>query len=327
MVLIFKGVTTMSNMNSEILNLIKIGKTLNEISTATNLSNRQIFQRIKQLEMSGYNFDRTYFYNNGDITYSINKTLYNQDKNKRIIVNDRCKEFKAVVISDLHIGSELESLQALNLVYDYCVKKGINIIINAGDIINGSFGVKNKYDDLDDQIKHLLKNYPHDRNILNFVCLGNHDFDLLRKKGKNLETILHNNRHDIIPLGYSEGIINIRNEKIIVRHPINNERYEEYGRALYLKGHTHKMMIKKSKNLLVHVPTLSNIHGHNPNLYPSFLHMTIRINNDGYFQVINLEQLSVNNEIYKISETDFTFQSKSSPKRKVLQYQKSKQHW
>lgn len=211
-----------------------------------------------------------------------------------------------MLISDLHIGCAQERLDALNQTYEYCIKNGINIIINAGDLINGrKIGPysKNKIDNYEDQIKYLLKNYPFDKNILNFTCLGNHDIDALQKEGINLATVLHNNRHDIIPLGYAEGIIGIKGEKIVVRHPISVCNNEEIKPYFVIKGHSHKMSVDKGpESFSITVPNLSDLSFPHSCFAPSAVEMTIKFSNN-LFSYVYLKQLVfINNDLYTINE-------------------------
>ena len=56
----------MTSENERLLKNIKEEKTVNQISLDMNISNKKIFQRIKNLSVNGYSFSRHYFYN-GDI--------------------------------------------------------------------------------------------------------------------------------------------------------------------------------------------------------------------------------------------------------------------
>ena len=47
-----------------------------------------------------------------------------------------------------------------------------------------------------------------------------HDISPLKVYGQNLMTILNNYRHDLVTIGYCEGLINVKNEAIVLSHPI-----------------------------------------------------------------------------------------------------------
>ena len=65
-----------------------------------------------------------------------------------------------------------------------CEIMTLHIIINGGDLIDGSFskGVQ-KIDDPICQLDYVIKNYPFDKRILNLICLGNHDFFFIQVWG------------------------------------------------------------------------------------------------------------------------------------------------
>ena len=184
------GGIIMSETNQKIMNMILQNASVNEISKATGLSNKQLFYRLNMLRVKGYNFSRKYYYD-GEIVYKLQKGFDNP-KEISLLTSPSDKEFKAVFISDLHLSNKHDRVDLLNQIYDFCAKEGIHIIINGGDIIDGFLGFENlkKFKTIEEQINYFLKHYPYDKNILNFTCLGNHDYDVLEKVGQNLETIL-----------------------------------------------------------------------------------------------------------------------------------------
>lgn len=231
----------MNESTLKLLELLKQEKTANEIAKELKISNKQLFKRLLKLKNIGFDFKRKYYYN-GDIVYSLYNDVPLQSQNSvDIITSPEEQEFEAIVISDLHIGSTDERLDLLNKIYDYCVKNNIHTIFNAGDIIDGMFGRCDKmHDNIFDQIEYAIEKYPFDKRILNYAVLGNHDFNPLLKNGKDLALVLQNYRHDIIPVGYGTAEINIKNDKIVLRHPLlvsNNEYTNEYKHVFMLKGH------------------------------------------------------------------------------------------
>jgi len=215
----------MSETNQKILDMILKNASCNEIASATGLSNKQLFHRLNMLKIKGYNFSRKYYYD-GEITYKLNKG-FQKEKEISLLTSSKDTKFKAVFLSDLHICNEKERLDVFYNVYDFCIKEGINIIINAGDLIDGLLGVNNKkFNTIEEQIEYALKIHPYDKNILNFICLGNHEYDALENSGQNIESVLLNRRHDIVPLGYGIGTLNIKNDKN-TPIPLNTKRKSE----------------------------------------------------------------------------------------------------
>ena len=64
----------MTESNKQILELIKLNASLNEISEITGLSNKQIFYRLNQLKNQGYSFQKKYYYT-GDIVYNLENSI------------------------------------------------------------------------------------------------------------------------------------------------------------------------------------------------------------------------------------------------------------
>lgn len=227
-----------------LLKLINEGKTIKEISEETNFSHKKIWTMLSLIKNKGFEFDRVIHYN-GDIIYNPKKTFIETPNNSvDLITSHEDKDIEAIVISCLHIASIMERPDLLTDLYEYCAKEGINIIMIAGDLIDGTFGKYDKiYDNVSDQIDYLLKVFPFDKNILNFVTLGDHDLSALENYGQDIRKVLENYRHDIVSLGYGVGQINIKNDFVLLRHrcpKFDCMMQNELSKCLALDGHTHK---------------------------------------------------------------------------------------
>ena len=310
----------MMEKNKLIVDMILKNATANEIASATGLTNKQLFYRLNMLKMNGYDFFKKY-YNDGEITYTINNDIKEKDNNTSIITSSKDAKIDMVLISDLHLTHKLERLDLLNEVYDFCIKEGIHIIINCGDILDGFLGrdEDKKFLSSADQIEYLLKNYPFDKNILNFTCLGNHDYSILKKTGQNLENILLNYRHDIVPLGYGLGKLNIKNDVIMVRHPktpISNPQ-GSINNGFIISGHTHEAKNLSDKNLLhIYLPPLSDLKI-NENTLPGFVRATISFSN-GHFCHGCFQQYIFLDKMYKVNESRYNLGSKEKGKSMII---------
>lgn len=303
----------MIDYNKRIIELINNGRTLNEISTQLGLTHPQIYTRLKTLQIHGFEFVRIYFYD-GNIKYiPMNKVSDTNRDGIDLITKNTDQQIKIMLISDIHLGSKYDDINLLNKIYDYCITNNINIIINAGDIIDGiSLGKEKRIKSFERQIDYLIKHYPFDKNIINFICLGNHDIDSFTTNNQDISTILYNFRHDLVSLGYGLGNINIKNESIYIKHNIsgfNNSHIP--SESLILLGHSHKASIYPNGNLYVHIPTLSNINNET-NGFPGAMIMNITFKN-GYFKVGHFEQLIIADKIYKVNE----FISELLPNRNI----------
>ncbi len=243
----------MSDLTNKIINLIKEGHTANEISKELNLSNKQIFNILNTIKSKGINYKRKY-YSNGEIMYLENNTFDSINREKTLITDINETKVTFMGISDTHIGSVYERIDLLNKVYEYCVLNNIHLVINCGDLIDGiTFGAEKKYNEPMKQIDYFLKVYPFDKSILTFALLGNHDADTYINFGINFEDVINSYRHDIVSLGYQDGALIIKNDKIFFNHPIDNTILKNYtkinseyiGKKLVFAGHSHYMSLKE----------------------------------------------------------------------------------
>lgn len=261
------------DLKAQLLELIKLGTNNNEICKNLNLNEKQLYNLLLELKNNGMMMSRKY-YSDGSIKY---KRIYSLSdlKNdsalcdeKAIITDSKEDRVKFLVISDLHFGNTLERIDLVNRAYEYCVKNGINIILACGDLIDGSFTKgEQKISSLYEQIEYFIKNYPYDKNILTFSVAGDHDFSAIYRGSLNMTEMCNNYRHDVIIGGY--GIsghgnikINLKNDQILLRHPIDNTSFKNNNVPLVLQGHSHKYSTNfdiKKNQLYVTVPSLSDI--------------------------------------------------------------------
>lgn len=295
----------MTDINEQLIRKIMQGKNLNEIEQLTGMSRKQIYERLKILKTQGYIFDRQYCYN-GQIYYKLGEVLQDKKASTTIVTSKSENTFKAVLISDMHFCSGLERLDAVDAVYNYCKKQNINVIINAGDVIEGNCSIngrtlgKELIENLESQVKYLIDNYPVDKDILNFVCLGNHDASVLKNIGLDVGETLINNRHDIVPIGYGLGLLNIKSDIIVVKHEMKEQKDSGPMYKLVLKGHSHKMKVTNSDTFVtVSIPNLSD------NL-PSAIEMIIDFQQGCINNVLLNQLIFVNKSMIKMNEINIS---------------------
>lgn len=267
-----------------------------------NLSHKKIWNMLSLIKNKGFEFDRIFHYN-GDIIYNPKKTFIERSSNSvDLITSHSDNEIEALVISDLHIGSIMERPDLLSDLYEYCIKEAINIIIIAGDLIDGTFGKFDKiYDNVSDQIDYLLKVFPFDKSILNLVTLGDHDLSALKDCGQNIIRVLENYRHDIVPLGYGVGKINIKNDFVLLRHKCPKFDYmmqNELSKYLVLDGHTHKdLSYRAYPNNFVNIklPSFSDF-----SELPTALRMKLEFKN-GKINYGSFQQIFFGNKTFTVS--------------------------
>lgn len=208
----------MNDTTMKLLNLINEGKTVNEISEILKLSNKAIFCRLNMLRNAGYNFKRLY-YSDGNIVYSNGADMawYNE-KNNGVNLITKDNKIDAIVISDIHFGSKYEIEGIMDRIYNYCINNNIHIIFFGGDLVDGTFGKNTKIDNIDEQLAYIMKKYPFDKSIINFGVLGDHDYSIFEANSRDISLLFSNYRHDIVPLGYYIGKLNIGNDILTFYH-------------------------------------------------------------------------------------------------------------
>ena len=309
----------------DIITKIKNEKTIDEIAFEMKKSINDIHRCIINLKNKGMVFNKIVS-DNGKIRYFIQK--YPED-NSCFLNMKLCnkRKFSAMLISDLHFGNELENIGYLEKVYDYMRDYDMHIIINGGDLIDGSFskGVQ-KIDDPICQLDYVIKNYPFDKRILNLICLGNHDFSLY-KAGVNIEKSLEAARYDLIPLGYGLGGLNFGGAEIFIRHFIPDYIFESIKGKLVLEGHKHKAGFWNIEDgLLVNIPTLSDL-VLGKHAFAGTIRMDLTFDDDGYISSGRFEQFIVCDKLYTVNESnldlsylshDLLKEEEIKPKLKVL---------
>ena len=146
--------------------------------------------------------------------------------------------------------------------------KGIKTAVHAGDLIQSTFSnVQKKYTNEDRQIEYLLSTYP--TGLDNYILLGNHDLNTVKKDGHYLEMM--GSRDDFHIMGIKTSYLNWQGHPISLYHRCDKYRMpiESLKTVLNLKGHSHTL--KWSQSGTISVPSLSDdMFEHNCSL-PGFL--------------------------------------------------------
>ena len=83
-------------------------------------------------------------------------------KEEDIFLNN-IKDNKIIIISDTHIGSELENISYIDLVYEFATKNNIKKIIHCGDLFQSNIKpVSKHFVNQEKQIEHLIDTAPLD---------------------------------------------------------------------------------------------------------------------------------------------------------------------
>ena len=311
----------LNEVDKLVLSLIEEKMSINDISYLLQLNYQTIYDCVAKLKMHGFNILEKY-YDNGNIGYYLSKStsLSNKYKNTIITRSDE-NEFDLMLLSDYHLGSFYETGKLIEEIYDYCAKRNIHIVLNLGDFVEGVVNLQNTKVPWDEQIYHALKNHPMCNDILTFMLFGNHDHSLLVNFGLDIRTVIKNMRGDIIPLGFGFSKVNIKDDEIIMEHPLGNNKNQHgsFSNKIILRGHGHESkIICDGNNYIFKLPSLSNLNFNKSN-FPgaSLMHLKMSKGNIIY---VTLEELSIiNNKIYTVNETKvFTGRGKDYSDSKII---------
>lgn len=294
----------MTEVNLRVLELIKENKSLKEIAKILNMSEKQLYIRIKQLINYGYQLVPSYNYNS-DIYYKIEKGIYVPRNNEiSIKVSSSNKEFRCIIISDTHIGNVDSNMDLVKIVYEYASKNGINIIFNCGDLIEGICSSdKKNIKDIYGQIETYLKKHPYDKNINNFTLLGNHDYHSLHYDGLNISKKIINSRYDIVPIGYGKSLVKIKEDAFLLLHELSVIDTPDIccNARLIIQGHGHLMKTKVYDDFYIGAPSLSYVSTNKKEeIIPGFIDMTLHLEK-GKFEFIEAHHMIITPKIYEAS--------------------------
>lgn len=304
----------MSNLQFEIIKLVEENYSTIEIQKKLNISHKQLQNQLRLIKENGFEFDNIYD-NKGNIKLNF-KTRYEKENNNKINIINSDKSIHLVASSDNHLGAVEQDINNSYMMYDYCSKNGINVILNSGDFLSGKKPWwPNAKIGLLSQIERAIEDYPYDENIITFMIFGNHDLAFL-KDGISIPSILEKKRMDIIPLDYNRDYISVNQELISLIH---DPKYIKKltSRKLVLHGHYHKFKIDKNENeLIISVPSISNLSTENEIPSPGFLDISINFK-DGYYEDILVKHILCKDNTELENEYYFKYTEKESPVKKL----------
>ena len=303
----------MTETNKKIIDMIKQKKSIEEISKESNLSYKQLYNRISDIQRNGYVTKRRYD-TNGTLYYTFgNDDCYHSD-NSFELYNEKTT-VKFLVISDLHMGNISSDEETLYAIYNYCCKNDIHVIINCGDILDGTFSNTECFIPPEEQIEYLIKKYPFDKSIFTLYTPGDHDISLYAKNNISIDIALNKRRHDICAISpyvkLHNDVIMLNNNQIMVSHkaPVFEENNIQ-NIKLHLVGHNHTsktlLGINDSKNVTprIMVPPLCRNHCKGEINIPRAIELTLYLDNKYHFKyVLKKDLLVLNSKVLNTGET------------------------
>ena len=254
----------MTELNKKMFDLLINGYSVEQVKEKMNLSSKQFLNRIEQIKNEGYLLKKI-FNIDGSSYYQLSNLL---NDNEILHINSNSDNFSFILVSDLHIGNKLEGLYKMKEVYEFAKENNIHTIFHVGDFFNGIY-TKNGYkfpvlensDTIEKQIERGINEYPIDKEIMNYILGGNHEYYTVNYGFIDPLLALERNRTDFSSLGYGLKKININSLNFVLFHklsltPLENP-YEL--KELTFVGHNHNSLINTMQPKIIKLPTLSDI--------------------------------------------------------------------
>jgi len=138
--------------------------------------------------------------------------------------------YQFAVISCTQIGSKYQQLTHLHSFYKLCKKRGIELVLHCGDLVDGSKVYKGQEYELflhgaDAQREYVVENYPKIEGIKTKVILGNHDESFWKTDGYNIVKAICEEREDMEYLGDYLAFVQLAGLKIALMHSAGGVPY------------------------------------------------------------------------------------------------------
>lgn len=235
---------------------------LSDLAKQFKVTISAIEKTLKILEKEGVNVFR--FHNEVEISPHIIKSTPTIIHSHHL--NGKTARFGFV--TDNHLCSKYERLDVLNALYEKFKKEGIEVVYNAGNVIDGEARF-NKFDlhtyGMENQCNYFAKAYPKIKGIDTYFITGDdHEGWYVQREGVNIgkfmeQKAIEAGRNDLHYLGHMEHdiILKAKNGSAVIRivHPGGGSAYaisytsqklvESYSPGekpqILLMGHYHKM--------------------------------------------------------------------------------------
>lgn len=135
------------------------------------------------------------------------------------------------LVSDTHLGSKFERLDALEVMYDRFQQAGVKTVFHVGDLTDGSHVYRGQEFEQNilgqqAQIDYAIKNYPKRDGIQTIAISGNHDLKMYEGSGADPLVPIARARKDITYIGqYSARVKMADKVTMDMLHPMGSQAY------------------------------------------------------------------------------------------------------
>lgn len=206
---------------------------LNDLSEVTNISILELSKLLEELKDEGYPLAQNQREGELYLNYSKAEDL----KLNEINIETKDNEpFKALVISDLRMGSIYEQPTILQELIQISYKEGYRNVIICGNLFEGLYPAtgntkKSEYynslflKDRQAQLSHFINMYPYLEGMKTYFITGEKDKTLTKRFEKPVGLILEGIRDDMYFLGNKNGRLKINDVDILVKSDSAKKTY------------------------------------------------------------------------------------------------------
>jgi predicted phosphodiesterase len=140
--------------------------------------------------------------------------------------------FRFAIVSDTHLGSKAERIDALQTAYEVIAREGITTVYHGGDLVDGMgiYRTQNTEVSLhtyEDQVDHACEVVPQVDGVTTYIISGNHDLEGdFGKAGADPVQAFCNRREDFEYLGRYSAYVDLPNGgSVHLLHPMGGGSY------------------------------------------------------------------------------------------------------
>lgn len=280
---------------------VKNKRRISYVSEMLGLGENDILATAFKLNLRGYNIK---IWNEGENLMIHNVPILETSDNaiKRL---QTTSTIKVAIVSDTHMGSKFEAIDALKTFYEYAHSKGVNEFYHCGDISDGYYKTRDGsiYEQhafgFDDQVDYIVREYPKIDGCYTYFITGNHDASHIANGGANIGVAVERVRKDMVYLGHNYAKVWLSEAiDLDLTHPNDGATTAISYKAqrivdtrtkkskILAIGHYHKMayLYYKGTHVLM-CPSFQNqttfMEGHNLTSYVGGYILTIQVNDNG----------------------------------------------
>lgn len=258
--------------------------------------------------------------NGGKIYYRIESLGMTETKSISIPVSNSAYT-DIMLTADWHqYAIDHDEERKIDSLYEYCIKNGIHMIWNLGDLFDYNYVPKSIISSnlakesytVYKRIEKLANNMPYDHSITHYILGGNHD-EFLRRLRIEVLDFLASIRPDMYSLGYDHAFISLGSSIFGLHHPnkkLNTLR--EYRNYLEQYYNTNKLDINYNDvymNFFGHFHMYKYFHQDGFMSIPSLtrdskgaVHMRVYLNDKGHVEYVELIPLRYEHKVGLVKE-------------------------